>query len=282
MGILFRFRLNLYKNFLTAIAFCYFKLSFIANSYFMTPAEKRIVLVTGATGGLGTAMCKKLYDDGYTVVANYRNETKAKEWKEALHKEGYDIAIAYGDVADYESCGQMIDSISKEIGNVDVLVNNAGITKDGAFRKMTYENWRAVLSTNLDSVFNCTRHVINPMIEKGFGRIINISSVNGQRGQFGQANYSAAKAGMHGFTKTLAMEVANKGITVNTISPGYIGTDMVMAVKEEVRNQIIAQIPVGRLGGTEEVAYLVSFLASSHASYITGANLSINGGQHVY
>ncbi len=248
----------------------------------MTPAEKRIVLVTGATGGLGTAMCKKLYDDGYTVVANYRNEAKAKEWKEALHKEGYDIAIAYGDVADYESCGKMIDTISKETGNVDVLVNNAGITKDGAFRKMTYENWRAVISTNLDSVFNCTRHVINPMIEKGFGRIINISSVNGQRGQFGQANYSAAKAGMHGFTKTLAMEVANKGITVNTISPGYIGTDMVMAVKEEVRNQIIAQIPVGRLGGTEEVAYLVSFLASSHASYITGANLSINGGQHVY
>lgn len=248
----------------------------------MTPSVKRLVLVTGATGGLGTAMCKKLFSDGYTVVANYRNEEKAKEWQKALREEGYEIDIYYADVADYGSCGKMIDDITNSHGNVDVLVNNAGITKDGAFRKMSYENWRAVISTNLDSVFNCTRHVINPMIDKGFGRIINISSVNGQRGQFGQANYSAAKAGMHGFTKTLAMEVANKGITVNTISPGYIGTDMVMAVKEEVRNQIIAQIPMGRLGGTEEVAYLVSFLASEHANFITGANLSINGGQHVY
>ncbi|MCD6013500.1 MAG: 3-ketoacyl-ACP reductase [Flavipsychrobacter sp.] len=248
----------------------------------MNTGENRIVLVTGATGGLGTAMCKKLYDDGYTVVANYRNEAKAKEWQSALSNEGYKIAIYHADVADYDSCGQMVEKINKDLGHIDVLVNNAGITKDGAFRKMSPENWRAVISTNLDSVFNCTRHVINPMIDKGFGRIINISSVNGQRGQFGQANYSAAKAGMHGFTKTLAMEVASKGVTVNTISPGYIGTDMVMAVKEEVRNQIIAQIPVGRLGGTEEVAYLVSFLASTHASYITGANLSINGGQHVY
>jgi acetoacetyl-CoA reductase len=248
----------------------------------MAATDKRIVLVTGATGGLGTAMCRKLYDDGYIVVANYRSEEKAKEWQQRLHNEGYDIKTYYGDVADFDSCGKMIDKITNDIGHVDVLVNNAGITKDGAFRKMSYENWRAVLSTNLDSVFNCTRHVINPMIDAGFGRIINISSVNGQRGQFGQANYSAAKAGMHGFTKTLAMEVANKGITVNTISPGYIGTDMVMAVKEEIRNQIIAQIPLGRLGGTEEVAYLVSFLASEHANFITGANLSINGGQHVY
>jgi len=245
-------------------------------------SAKKLVLVTGATGGLGTAMCKKLYHDGYTVVANYHTEAKAVKWQQQLHDEGYDIGIYYGDVADFDSCGAMIDRITKEKGTVDVLVNNAGITRDGAFRKMTYENWRAVMSTNLDSVFNCTRHVINPMIDKGFGRIINISSVNGQRGQFGQANYSAAKAGMHGFTKTLAMEVANKGITVNTISPGYIGTDMVMAVKEEIRNQIIAQIPMGRLGGTEEVAYLVSFLASDHACFITGANLSINGGQHVY
>jgi acetoacetyl-CoA reductase len=248
----------------------------------MSATEKKIVLITGATGGLGTAMCKKLYDDGYIVVANYRNEEKAKEWQANLKKEGYDIAIYYADVADFDSCGKMIQQIADDIGHVGVLVNNAGITKDGAFRKMSYENWKAVISTNLDSVFNCTRHVINYMIENGFGRIINISSVNGQRGQFGQSNYSAAKAGMHGFTKTLAMEVANKGVTVNTISPGYIGTDMVMAVKEEIRNQIIAQIPVGRLGGTEEVAYLVSFLASEHASFITGANLSINGGQHVY
>jgi acetoacetyl-CoA reductase len=248
----------------------------------MSTAKKRVVLVTGATGGLGTAMCKKLYDDGYHVVANYRNEEKALHWQKKLHDEGYDIRVFYADVADYDSCGAMVEKITGEMGHVDVLVNNAGITKDGAFRKMSPENWRAVMSTNLDSVFNCTRHVINPMIDNGFGRVINISSVNGQRGQFGQANYSAAKAGMHGFTKTLAMEVANKGVTVNTISPGYIGTDMVMAVKEEIRNQIIAQIPLGRLGGTEEVAYLVSFLASEHANFITGANMSINGGQHVY
>jgi len=248
----------------------------------MSIAEKKVVLVTGATGGLGTAMCKKMYDDGYTVIANYRSEEKAKEWQSKLHDEGYDIAIYYADVSDYDSCGKMIDKITADIGHVGVLVNNAGITRDGAFRKMSVENWKAVISSNLDSVFNCSRHVINPMIDNGFGRIINISSVNGQRGQFGQANYSAAKAGMHGFTKTLAMEVANKGVTVNTISPGYIGTDMVMAVKEEIRNQIIAQIPLGRLGGTEEVAHLVSFLASEHASFITGANMSINGGQHVY
>jgi len=248
----------------------------------MTAEKKRVVLVTGATGGLGTAMCKKLYDDGYHVVANYHSETKAVAWKDKLKSEGYNIDIYYADVADYESCGKMIEKIVEEIGPIEIIVNNAGITRDGAFRKMTYENWKAVIATNLDSVFNCTRHVINAMIDNGWGRVINISSVNGQRGQFGQANYSAAKAGMHGFTKTLAMEVANKGVTINTISPGYIGTDMVMAVKEEIRNQIIAQIPLGRLGGTDEVAHLVSFLASDKASFITGANLSINGGQHVY
>lgn len=248
----------------------------------MEQVKKRVVLVTGATGGLGTAMCKKLYEDGYQVVANYHTESKAIAWKEKLKNEGYDINIFYGDVSDFESCGSMIEKITTEIGQIEIIVNNAGITRDGGFRKMTYENWRAVISTNLDRVFNCTRHVINSMIDNGWGRVINISSVNGQRGQFGQANYSAAKAGVHGFTKTLAMEVANKGVTVNTISPGYIGTDMVMAVKEEIRNQIIAQIPVGRSGGTDEVAHLVSFLASDNASFITGANLSINGGQHVY
>lgn len=243
---------------------------------------KRVVLVTGATGGLGTAMCKKLHEEGYHVVGNYRNAEKAKTWLEKLHSEGYTIDAYEADVTSYESVGQMVQKIEQEIGPIDVLVNNAGITRDTTFRKMTPEQWHDVISTNLTSVFNCTRHVINGMIERGFGRIINISSVNGQRGQIGQANYSAAKAGMHGFTKTLAMEVASKGITVNTISPGYIGTDMVMAVREDIRNQIIAQIPVGRLGGTEEVAHLVAFLASDKASFITGANMSINGGQHVY
>ncbi len=248
----------------------------------MDAQNKRIVLVTGATGGLGTAMCEALHKQGYRVVANYRNKEKAEVWKKMMEAKDVAVELVYGEVSDYESSGKMIAEIEQKMGPVDVLVNNAGITRDTAFRKMSYEQWKDVLSSNLDSVFNCSRHVINGMIDRNWGRIINISSVNGQRGQFGQANYSAAKAGMHGFTKTLAMEVARKGITVNTISPGYIGTDMVMAVKEEIRNQIVEQIPMGRLGGTEEVAHLVCFLASDQASFITGANYSINGGQHVY
>ena len=227
-------------------------------------------------------MCKELYNDGYRVAANYRNKEKALAWKTELEADGVEVFLFEGDVTDYESVGNMITEIEAELGPVDVLVNNAGITRDGRFAKMSLEDWKAVMSANLDSVFNCCRHVINGMIERKFGRIINISSVNGQRGQFGQANYSAAKAGMHGFTKTLAMEVAKYGITVNTISPGYIGTDMVMAVEQKYRDAIVAQIPVGRLGGTHEVAHLVSFLASDEASFITGANYSINGGQHVY
>jgi acetoacetyl-CoA reductase len=242
----------------------------------------KVALVTGATGGLGTAMCKKLFEDGFKVVGNYRTAQKAKEWMEKLKADGYDIQLFEGDVSKYESAETMIKQIEQDLGPIDILVNNAGITRDKPFTKMTKEQWYEVIDTNLNSVFNCTRHVINGMIERGWGRIINISSVNGQRGQFGQTNYSAAKAGMHGFTKTLAIEVARKGITVNTISPGYIGTDMVMAVREDIREQIIAQIPVGRLGGTEEVAFLVSFLASDRSSFITGANIAINGGQHVF
>ena len=248
----------------------------------MDKNNKRVVLVTGATGGLGTAMCKKLFADGFHVIGNYRDEKKAKAWHEELKSHGIDVDIYYADVTNFDSVGEMVQKIENEIGKIDTLVNNAGITRDGRFAKMSAEDWHGVINSNLNSVFNCTRHVINGMIERNFGRIINISSVNGQRGQFGQANYSAAKAGMHGFTKTLAMEVAKYGITVNTVSPGYIGTDMVMAVPEKVREQIVAQIPVGRLGGTHEVAHLVSFLASEQTSFITGANMSINGGQHVY
>jgi acetoacetyl-CoA reductase len=248
----------------------------------MDKNQKRVVLVTGATGGLGTAMCEALYKEGYRVLANYRSKDKADGWKMMMDSKNIKVDLFYGEVSDYASVESMVKEIEEKVGPVDVLVNNAGITRDTAFLKMSYEQWRDVLSSNLDSVFNCTRNVINGMIDRNFGRIINISSVNGQRGQFGQANYSAAKAGMHGFTKTLAMEVARKGVTVNTISPGYIGTDMVMAVKEEIRNQIVEQIPMGRLGGTEEVAHLVCFLASDQASFITGANYSINGGQHVY
>lgn len=248
----------------------------------MEKTNKRTVLITGATGGLGTAMCKKLYNDGFTVIGNYHTKEKAEAWMKQMKDEGLDIELFYGDVSNYESAGNMISAINEKYGHIDTLVNNAGITRDGRLLNMRPEDWHAVINTNLNSVFNCTRQVIQGMIDRNFGRIINISSVNGQRGQFGQTNYSAAKAGMHGFTKSLAMEVAKYGITVNTISPGYIGTDMVMAVPEKVLNQIVAQVPMGRLGGTHEVAHLVSFLASEETSFITGANYSINGGQHVY
>jgi len=248
----------------------------------MDTNNKYVALVTGATGGLGTAMCRTLFHDGYHVIANYHSKEKAEKWYLKMKEEGYDFDMYHADVSDYDAVGDMVQQVEKKLAPIDILVNNAGITRDGAFRKMTKEHWDVVVKTNLYSVFNCCRHVINPMIERNYGRIINISSVNGQRGQFGQANYSAAKAGIHGFTKTLAMEVARKGITVNTISPGYIATDMVMAVPEEVRNKIVAEIPIGRLGGTQEIAHLVSFLASKEASFITGANYAINGGQHVY
>ena len=189
--------------------------------------------------------------------------------------------IAMGDVSNYESSLAMIAKVKAEVGAVSVLVNNAGITKDGTFKKMPLENWMDVLNINLNSVFNVTRHVIDDMLAAGWGRVINMSSINGQKGQFGQTNYSAAKAGMHGFTKALAQETAAKGITVNTISPGYIGTEMVMAIQQEVRDQIVAGIPVGRLGKPEEIAKLVSYLASEDAAFITGANIAINGGQHM-
>lgn len=243
---------------------------------------KRTVLVTGATGGLGTAMCKKLHQDGFRVVGNYHTKEKAEKWMKQMSDEGFPIELFYGDVSDFYSAANMIKDIEAKVGHIDTLVNNAGITRDSRLINMKPEDWHAVINTNLNSVFNCTKNVIQGMIDRKFGRIINISSVNGQRGQYGQTNYSAAKAGMHGFTKSLAMEVAKSGVTVNTISPGYIGTDMVMAVPEKVLTQIVAQVPMGRLGGTHEVAHLVSFLASEETSFITGANYSINGGQHVY
>ena len=246
--------------------------------------SKRIALVTGGIGGIGTSICQQLAKDGYTVVANHiaAEADKAKTWLAEQRAAGYDMHTAEGDVASFESCAAMAAKIKTEVGSIDILVNNAGITKDGTFKKMPLENWMAVLNVNLNSVFNVSKQFIDDMLEKGWGRVINISSINGQKGQFGQTNYSAAKAGMHGFTKALALETAAKGITVNTISPGYIGTEMVMAVKEEIRNQIIAQIPVGRLGKPEEIARLVSYLASDDAAFITGANIAINGGQHMY
>jgi acetoacetyl-CoA reductase len=248
----------------------------------MNTNNQYVALVTGCTGGLGTAICKKLYTDGYHVIGNHLSIAKGQDWTAQMREDGYEIPIYQCDITDFEAVGRMINKIEADVGKIDILVNNAAITKDGQFKKMTYERWDGVVKTNLYSVFNCTRHVINQMIERQYGRIINISSVNAQRGQFGQVNYAAAKAGVHGFTKTLAVEVAGKGVTVNTISPGYIATDMVLSIAEDVRRKIIESIPIGRLGGTEEIAYLVSFLASEQASFITGANYAINGGQHMF
>ena len=246
---------------------------------------KRIALVTGGVGGIGTAICKRLAKDGHFVVANYAipgSETKWQQAMAAAKLNGTQSALAFGDVTDYEAMGEMVKKIASDHGPVDILINCAGITRDATFRKMTPEQWRAVLSTNLDSVFNVTRHVIDGMVERGWGRIINISSVNAVRGQFGQTNYAAAKAGILGFTKSLAQEVVKKGVTVNAISPGYVQTEMVMAIREDVRQKIVAEIPAGRLAMPEEVADAVGFLASENAAYITGTNLSVNGGLHMY
>jgi acetoacetyl-CoA reductase len=243
--------------------------------------EGRVALITGGTGGIGTAVCRRLADSGATVVATYRDPEKAERWSQARQAEGYQFALAEVDVASFDSCQLMAEAIQGAVGPIDILVNNAGITRDTAFRKMSKEQWDCVLSSNLDSVFNVTRNVIQGMTDRGHGRVINISSINGEKGQFGQVNYSAAKAGIHGFTMALAQEVARKGVTVNTVSPGYIETEMVGAVPEDIRKKIIAEIPIGRMGTPEEVAFVVDFLASDEAALFTGANLSCNGGQHM-
>ncbi len=244
----------------------------------------RIALVTGGMGGLGEAICIKLAALGYKVVTTHSpGNTKAQEWLESMNKMGYGFRAYACDVADYDSCVACAQKVVAEVGPIDVLVNNAGITRDSTFKKMDRPNWDAVIQTNLDSCFNMTKQVCDGMVDRGWGRIINISSVNGQKGAFGQVNYSAAKAGMHGFTKALALEVARKGVTVNTISPGYIGTKMVMAIPKEVLDsKIIPQIPMGRLGKPEEVAGLVAYLSSEEAAFVTGANIAINGGQHMF
>ena len=247
----------------------------------MANLKDKVAFVTGGTGGIGAAICLKLADSGAKVATNYRNEEKARKWQEEVRKEGYEISIYHADVSDFDACAEIVKKIEADLGPVDILVNNAGITKDVTFRKMTKEQWDAVLTINLDGVFNVTKQVVEGMTGRGWGRIINISSINGQKGQLGQTNYTASKAGMHGFTKSLAQEVARKGVTVNTVSPGYIATDMVMAVPEDIRNKIIAGIPVGRLGTAEEVAALVDFIASDEAGFATGADFSLNGGQHM-
>jgi acetoacetyl-CoA reductase len=245
----------------------------------MIDLKDKVALVTGGTGGIGSAICQRLADAGARIVTTYRNEEKAKAWAAA---QAFEPLIIACDVGVYEDCARLRGVIEDAGHQVDIVVNNAGITRDATFKKITPDHWRQVLNADLDSVFNVSHQFVTSMAERGWGRVINISSVNGQKGAFGQTNYSAAKAGIHGFTMALAQEVARKGVTVNTVSPGYIATDMVMAVREEIREQIIAQIPVGRLGRPEEIAGLVTFLASDDAGFITGANLSANGGQHMH
>jgi acetoacetyl-CoA reductase len=243
----------------------------------------RVALITGGMGGLGESISTKMHAAGYRVVVTHSpGNTRAKDWLAEQSAAGRKFS-AYGvDVADFDSCKKCVACVTKDIGPIDILVNNAGITKDTTFKKMSKADWDAVIRTNLDSVFNMTKQVMDGMTDRGWGRVINVSSVNGSKGAFGQTNYSAAKAGMHGFTKALALEVARKGVTVNTISPGYIGTKMVTAIPKEVLDsKILPQIPLGRLGAPGEIAGLIIYLCSDEAAFVTGANIAINGGQHM-
>jgi len=243
---------------------------------------RRVVFVTGGMGGIGSAICRRLAAAGHTVVAGcLPGYDRKDEWLGTMRKAGYRVHAAEGNVADFDSCAGMFYSVRSVVGDIDILVNNAGITRDSLFKRMTERDWNEVINTNLNSVFNVTRQVIDGMVDRGWGRIVNISSVNAIKGQFGQTNYSAAKAGMAGFSKALAQEVVRKGVTVNTVSPGYVETDMVMAIRPEVREQIVATIPMGRLARPGEIAAAVAFLVSEEAGYITGANISVNGGMHM-
>lgn len=245
---------------------------------------ERIALVTGGMGGIGTAICRALHDAGIRTVAGYNrggNHQSALAWQAQQQAEAYSFEIIHTDVTQVTSCEAAIQQVEQEIGPIDILVNNAGITRDATCSKMKLQDWKDVIDTNLNSVFYVTHSVLNEMLKRKHGRIINISSINGQKGQFGQVNYSAAKAGMHGFTKALALEVARKGITVNTISPGYVDTNMVKAVPETIRMELLSQIPLGRFALPEEIAHVVVFLADEKSAYITGANIAINGGHYM-
>ena len=248
--------------------------------------SEKVALVTGGVGELGRSITERLVQQGCRVaaldIALTTNGEDGRSWQARLAREGRNVLLIAGDVTDFESCERAVSRAESEFGAVDILVNCAGITRDASLGKLDKDEWDAVLSTNLDSVFNVTKHVIGGMTRRGYGRIVNISSLNGVKGQFGQTNYSAAKAGMHGFTMALAREVARKGVTVNTVSPGYMSTKMVEMVPREILDRIVEEIPVGRLGDTREIAALVGFLCSDEAAFITGANYSINGGQHMH
>ena len=242
---------------------------------------QRVAYVTGGMGGIGTAICQKLHSDGLKVIAGCGPTRDYKKWIAEQKSAGFTFHASAGNVAEWESTVEAFKRVKEEHGPVDVLVNNAGITRDGLFRKMTRADWDAVINTNLNCLFNVTKQVIDDMLDRGWGRVINISSVNGQKGQFGQTNYSTAKAGIHGFTMALAQEVATKGVTVNTVSPGYIGTEMVRAIRQEVLDKIVGTIPVKRLGTPEEIASIVAWLASDDSGFSTGADFSLNGGLHM-
>jgi len=242
---------------------------------------QKVAYVTGGMGGIGTAICQRLHKDGFKVIAGCGPTRDFVKWIDEQKALGYTFHTSVGNVADWDSTVQAFTKAISEHGAIDVLVNNAGITRDRMFVKMTREDWDAVISTNLTSMFNVTKQVVPGMVEKGWGRIIQISSVNGEKGQSGQTNYSAAKAGMHGFTMALAQEMAAKGVTVNTVSPGYIGTDMVKAIKPEVLEKIVATIPVKRLGTPDEIGSICAWLAGDDSGFTTGADFSVNGGLHM-
>jgi len=244
--------------------------------------SKKVAYVTGGMGGIGTAICQRLHKDGFKVIAGCGPTRDHAKWLAEQKAEGYDFFASVGNVGDWQSTVDAFTKSKAEHGTIDVLVNNAGITRDRMFVKMTPEDWSAVIETNLNSMFNVTKQVVGDMVEKGWGRVINISSVNGAKGQAGQTNYSAAKAGMHGFTMALAQELAGKGVTVNTVSPGYIGTDMVKAIRQEVLDKIVGTIPVKRLGEPSEIASIIAWLASDEGSYSTGADFPVNGGLHMH
>ena len=242
---------------------------------------QKVAYVTGGMGGIGTAICQRLHKEGFKVIAGCGPTRDYQKWLDEQKAEGYTFYASVGNVGDWDSTVEAFAKAKAEHGPIDVLVNNAGITRDRMFVKMTPEDWKAVIETNLNSMFNVTKQVVPDMVERGFGRIVNISSVNGAKGQAGQTNYSAAKAGMHGFSMALAQELANKGVTVNTVSPGYIGTDMVRAIREDVLEKIVATIPVKRLGTPEEIGSIVAWLAGEDSGFTTGAEFACNGGLHM-
>jgi len=243
--------------------------------------SQKVAYVTGGMGGIGTAICQKLAKAGFKVIAGCGPSRDYQKWLDEQKSLGFSFHASVGNVADWDSTVEAFAKAIREHGDIDVLVNNAGITRDRMFLKMSPDDWKAVIDTNLNSMFNVTKQVVPGMVEKGWGRIIQISSVNGEKGQAGQTNYSAAKAGMHGFTMALAQELASKGVTVNTVSPGYIGTDMVKAIKPEILEKIVATIPVRRLGTPEEIGSVVTWLAGEDSGFTTGADFSCNGGLHM-